>query len=61
MMKVAGLQIIGVEDHDLCLVLVCKLVVIGYGDYYEFMKGKGLDVEKLRWVLVMWWARCCLR
>ena len=57
----AELQMIGVEDHELCLGLVCKLVVIGYGHYYEFMIGKGLDVEKLRWVLVMWWARCCLR
>jgi len=57
---VAELQMIGVEDHELCLGLVCKLVVIGYGHYYEFMIGKGLDVEKLRWVLVMWWAGCCL-
>ena len=21
--------------------------VVGYGDYYEFIMGKGLDVEKL--------------
>ena len=52
---------IGVKDHELCLGLVCKLVVIRYGDYYEFMMGKGLDVEKLRWVLVMCWVGCCLQ
>ena len=52
---------IGVEDDELCLGLVCKSVVVGYGDYYEFMMGKGSNVEKLRQALVMWWAGCCLR
>ena len=37
--------------------LVCKLVIERSRDYYEFIMGKGSDVEKLRSV---WERRGCL-